>query len=98
MSCAACHHRFSAWEILRVVNPLSFSCPRCGVRLTIDKLGYAVLGVVCVLAALAAKYVAAQYLAGSLSLSQSLLVLVLIIVAFAPVELLYNRFARYKRK
>ena len=98
MSCSACEHRFSTREILRVYNPLNFPCPRCGVRLTLDMLGWILLTIVCVLAALAARYVAIEYRAGPLSLWQSLFALALSIVAAGPIEALYNRFARYPRK
>jgi hypothetical protein len=98
MACAACHHSFSFREAARLHNPLSFACPNCGVRLTLDKPGWAFLGLAVLLAAWVTRSAAVQYRTGAWSLADCLLVLLIFILATGLAEALYLRVARFRLK
>ena len=98
MACSACHHSFSFREAARLHNPISFACPNCGVRLTLDNLGWALLGFAAILAIWVARSAAIQYRTGAWSLAESLLVLLIFVLATGLAEALYLRVARFRLK
>ena len=99
VQCPVCDHSFSLAESLRIVNPVRFTCCSCSAELTTGRIGYAIAVAASLFSLVAAVFVGSRYRAGDWTLTESIaVVLVLLVVVLPLLDYIATRFVPLRHR